>query len=155
MTTLIFNSTQLKATLLGSLWARGGRPDPAKLPKGNFDLHRVEKQGEKMRKKKEEDILEKVTIRLPKSKKETIINIVEKGDYNSISELVRAGIDKELNTQIYKDNLDFIIKELDVMIDAKLKPLIQSQRKMSAKHLRTSAINTYLAGEVLNRLLRR
>lgn len=106
-----------------------------------------------MRKKKEEDVLEKVTIRLPKSKKEMIINIVEKGSYNSISELVRAGIDKELNMQIYKDNLDFIIKELDSMIDAKLKPLIQSQRKMSVKHLRTSAINTYLAGEVLHRLL--
>ena len=106
-----------------------------------------------MRKKKEEDVLEKVTIRLPKSKKEMIINIVEKGSYNSISGLVRAGIDKELNMQIYKDNLDFIIKELDSMIDAKLKPLIQSQRKMSVKHLRTSAINTYLAGEVLHRLL--
>ena len=106
-----------------------------------------------MRKKKEEDVLEKVTIRLPKSKKEMIINIVEKGSYNSISELVRAGIDKELNMQIYKDNLDFIIKELDSMIDAKLKPLIQSQRKMSVKHLRTSAINTYLTGEVLHRLL--
>lgn len=47
MTTLIFNSTQLKATLLGSLWARGGRPDPAKLPKGNFDLHRVENKEKK------------------------------------------------------------------------------------------------------------
>lgn len=42
MTTPNFYSTQLKATLLGSLRARGGHPDPAKLPKGNFDLHRVE-----------------------------------------------------------------------------------------------------------------
>ena len=31
MTTSIFLSTQLKATLLGSLWAIVGRPDPAKL----------------------------------------------------------------------------------------------------------------------------
>lgn len=37
MTTLFLGSTQLKATLLGSFWARGGRPDPAKLLKGNFD----------------------------------------------------------------------------------------------------------------------
>lgn len=106
-----------------------------------------------MKKQNTEDVLEKLTIRLPKSKKEMIINIVEKSSYNSISELVRAGIDKELNMQIYKDNLDFIIKELDNMIDAKLEPLIKAQRKMSAKHLRTSAINTYLAGEVLRRLL--
>ncbi len=103
--------------------------------------------------KKKEEALEKLTIRLPKNKKEMIINVVEKSSYNSISELVRAGIDKELNLQVYKDNLDFIIKELDKMIDAKLEPLIKAQRKMSAKHLRTSAINTYLAGEVLYRLL--
>lgn len=106
-----------------------------------------------MRKQNTDDVLEKLTIRLPKSKKEKIISIVEKSSYNSISELVRAGIDKELNMQIYKDNLDFIIKELDNMIDAKLDPFIKSQRKINAKHLRTSAINTYLAGEVLHRLL--
>ncbi len=106
-----------------------------------------------MEKKKSEESLEKVTIRLPKSKKEMLIKVVEKSSYNSISELVRAGIDKELNLQVYRDNLDFIIKELDNMIDAKLKPFIQSQRKINAKYLRTSAINTYLQGEVLHRLL--
>ena len=39
------------------------------------------------------------------------------------------------------------------MIDAKLDPFIKSQRKINAKNLRTSAINTYLQGEVLYRLL--
>lgn len=106
-----------------------------------------------MEKKKNEEELDKVTIRLPKSKKEMLIKVVEKSSYNSISELVRAGIDKELNLQIYRDNLDFIIKEIDGMLDAKLKPFIQSQRKINSKHLRTSAINTYLQGEVLHRLL--
>ena len=37
MTTSIFLSTQLKATLLGSFWVTAGRPDPAKLLEGNFD----------------------------------------------------------------------------------------------------------------------
>ena len=106
-----------------------------------------------MEKKKSKEELEKVTIRLSKSKKEMLMKIVEKSSYNSISELARAGIDKELNLQIYKDNLDFIIKELDKMIDAKLEPFITSQRKINATHLRTSAINTYLQGEVLYRLL--
>lgn len=106
-----------------------------------------------MEKKKSKEELEKITIRLSKSKKEMLMKIVEKSSYNSISELVRAGIDKELNLQIYRDNLDFIIKELDKMIDAKLEPFIKSQRKINAKHLRTSAINTYLQGEVLYRLL--
>ena len=104
-------------------------------------------------KKKDEERLEKITVRIPKYKKDMLIKVVEKSSYNSISELVRAGIDKELNLQIYKDNLDFIIKELDGMIDKKLEPFIKSQRKINAKHLRTSAINTYLQGEVLFRLL--
>lgn len=37
MTTSIFLSTQLKATLLGSFGVTVGRPDPAKLLEGNFD----------------------------------------------------------------------------------------------------------------------
>lgn len=106
-----------------------------------------------MKKKENEDVLEKLTIRISKSKKEMLIKTVERSSFNSISELVRAGIDKELNLQIYRDNLDFIIKELDNIIDKKLEPFLKSQRKINAKYLRTSAINTYLQGEVLYRLL--
>ncbi len=101
----------------------------------------------------EDEKLEKLTIRISKEKKDELKKLVEKSSYNSISELARAGIDKELNIQIYKDNLDFIIKELDKIIDAKLNPFIKSQRKLTAKYLRTSAINTYLLGELLDRLL--
>ena len=101
----------------------------------------------------EDEKLEKLTIRISKEKKEELKKLVEKSSYNSISELARAGIDKELNIQIYKDNLDFIIKELDKIIDAKLNHFIKSQRKLTAKYLRTSAINTYLLGELLDKLL--
>lgn len=105
-----------------------------------------------MEKKKGEEKLEKLTIRISKDKKEQIKKIVEKSTYNSISELARAGIDKELNIEMYKENLDFIIKELDCMIDEKLKPFIASQRKINAKYLRTTAINTYLNGEIMAKL---
>ena len=101
----------------------------------------------------EDEKVETLTIRISKEKKEELKKLVEKSSYNSISELARAGIDKELNIQIYKDNLDFIIKELDKIIDAKLNPFIKSQRKLNAKYLRTSAINTYLLGELLDKLL--
>ena len=101
----------------------------------------------------EDEKLEKLTIRISKEKKEELKKLVEKSSYNSISELARAGIDKELNIQIYKDNLDFIIKELDKIIDAKLNPFIKSQRKLTAKYLRTSAINTYLLGEFFDKIL--
>lgn len=70
----------------------------------------------------------------------------------SEADVVRSGIDKELNLQAYRDNLDFIIKELDRLIDAKLDPFIKSQRKIHIKNLRTNAINTYLQGEILSKI---
>ena len=106
-----------------------------------------------MENKKDTEELVRITINVPKYKKNMIVKVVEKGTYNNVSELIRAGIDKELNVQMYKDDLDFVIKEIDGMIDKKLEPFIKSQRKINAKHLRTSAINTYLQGEVLYRLL--
>ena len=101
----------------------------------------------------QEEKLVKMTVRISQAKKDMIVKVIEKSNYNSISEFIRAGIDKELDLQMYKDNLDIIIKEIDKMLDIKLKPFIQSQRKLNAKYLRTSAINTYLQGEVLYRLL--
>lgn len=113
-----------------------------------------------MKEQKEEEKLVPVIVRIPKYKKNMLEKLATKqGRYEA--DIVRSGIDKELDLQIYKDNLDFIIKdnldfiikELDRMIDAKLDPFIKSQRKINAKNLRTSAINTYLQGEVLYRLL--
>lgn len=103
-------------------------------------------------KNKNEEELVKLTVRVPKFKKEMIEKIVQKSSYNTISDLIRAGIDKEINLQIYKDNLDFIIKEIDRIIEIKLDPFIKSQRKFNAKNLRTNAINTYLVGEVFSKV---
>lgn len=104
-------------------------------------------------KKKSEEELERIVVKIPKYKKDMIQKIVEKSSYNTLSDLVRAGIDKELNLQIYKDNMDVIIKEIDKIIDAKLDPFIKSQRKINVKNLRTNAINTYLIGEVFSKIL--
>lgn len=104
-------------------------------------------------KRKSEEELVRIVVKVPKYKKEMITKIVEKSSYNTTSDLIRAGIDKEINLQIYKDNLDFIIKELDRIIDAKLNPFIKSQRKINVKNLRTNAINTYLLGEVFAKIL--
>lgn len=105
-----------------------------------------------MKEQKEENKLVPIVVRIPKYKKKMLEKLSAKQGLYEV-DIVRNGIDKELNLEIYRDNLDFIIKELDKMIDAKLSPFIKSQRKINAKHLRTSAINTYLRGEVLYRLL--
>ena len=88
-----------------------------------------------MENQKEDEKLVRITINIPAYKKEMIMKVVEKSSYNNVSEFVRAGIEKELDIQMYKDNLDFIIKELDKMLDAKLKPFVASQRKLNAKYL--------------------
>lgn len=105
-----------------------------------------------MKEKNEEEKLVPIVVRIPKHKKEMLEKLATKqGVFES--DIIRNGIDKELNLQIYRDNLDFIMKELDNMIDEKLKPFIASQRKINAKYLRTTAINTYLQGEVMCQLL--
>ena len=88
-----------------------------------------------MENKKSSEKLEKLTIRISKSKKEMLKKMVEKSSYNSLSEIARAGIEKELNVEMYKESLDFIVKALDQMLDEKLKPFIASQRKINAKYL--------------------
>lgn len=105
-----------------------------------------------MREKSKEEYV-KIVVKIPKSKKEMIYNVVSKSSYNNASELIRAGIDKELNLQIYKDNMDVIIKELSKIIDVKLDPFIKSQRKLYANNVRISALNTYIMGEVMSRIM--
>ena len=61
MTSSIFKSTQLKATLLGSFRARGGRSDPAKLLKAIL-MCKEQRQGENMENKEENEKLVRVTI---------------------------------------------------------------------------------------------
>lgn len=105
-----------------------------------------------MKKDNKKEKLVPIIVRLPKGKKEMLEKLASKqGRFES--DIIRSGIEKELNIQMYKDNLDFIIKELDRMLDAKLSPFIKSQRKINAKYLRTSAINTYLLGEFFNKIL--
>ena len=103
--------------------------------------------------KKKEQKSEMLLLRLTKEQKEMIFNVVEKSSYSSASELIRAGIEKELNLQIYKDNLDIIIQELNQIIDYKLDGFIKSQRKLYANNVRISALNTYVMGEVMKRIM--
>ena len=58
--------------------------------------------------------------------------IVEKSSYNSLEDLTRAGIDEKINLQIYKDNMDVIVKELSKLIDAKLN-FFQFSKKIECK----------------------
>ena len=103
--------------------------------------------------KKREVKTETILLRLTKEQKEMIFNIVEKSSYTSASDLIRAGIEKEINLQIYKDNMEAILQEIDKCIDYKLDGFIKSQRKLYANNVRISALNTYVMGEVMKRIM--
>lgn len=105
-----------------------------------------------MEEKNKEELV-RMFVKVPKSKRELIYNVVAKSSYNNASELIRAGIDKELNLQIYKDNMDVIIKELSKLIDIKLDSFIKSQRKLNTNNVRISALNTYIMGEVMSKVM--
>ena len=105
-----------------------------------------------MKKDNEKEKLVPIIVRLPKEKKEMLEKLASK-QRRFESDIIRSGIEKELNIQMYNDNLDFIVKQLDRILDAKLSPFIKSQRKLNAKYLRTSAINTYLLGEFFDKIL--
>ena len=76
-----------------------------------------------------------------------------KRDSSSASELIRAGIEKELNLQMYKDNMEAILQEIDKCLNYKLDGFIKSQRKLFANNVRISALNTYVMGEVMKRIM--
>lgn len=96
---------------------------------------------------------ETILLRLTKEQKEMIFDIVKKSSYTSASDLIRAGIEKEINLQIYKDNMEAILQEIDKCIDYKLDGFIKSQRKLYANNVRISALNTYVMGEVMKRIM--
>ena len=103
-------------------------------------------------KKKDNKKKETFLLRLPKEQKEKIFKVVQKSSYNNASELIRAGIEKELNIQMNKDNMDFITKELSRLLDIKLDYFIKSQLKINSNNTRINALNTYILGEVINLL---
>lgn len=103
--------------------------------------------------KKESKKTEVIMLRLPKEQKEKIFKIVEKSSYNNASELIRAGIEKELNLQMYKDNLKVITEAIDKILDKKFNDFLYSQRKLTANNVRMNALSTYIMGEVMKRIM--
>lgn len=104
-----------------------------------------------MKENKDEKLVTMV-IRIPKYKKEMIKNIA-KNQGRHEADIIRSGIDKELNIDLYQDNLEELIKKVLKPIEEKIDKFLQSQRKMNAKFLRTIAISTYLNSEVMKNLL--
>ena len=87
-------------------------------------------------KEKEEEKLVTMVIRVPKYKKDMIKNIAKsQGRYEA--DIIRSGIDKELNLDLYQDKMEELIKEILKPIEEKMDKFLKSQRKITVKFLRT------------------
>ncbi len=104
-----------------------------------------------MKENKDEELITMV-IRIPRYKKKMIENIAKnQGRYEA--DLIRSGIDKELNIDLYQDKMEELIKRILKPVEEKIDKFLKSQRKINAKFLRTIAISAYLNSEVMKNLL--
>lgn len=92
-----------------------------------------------------------VVIRLSEGKKNKIKELAKKRGRTE-ADIIRSGIDKEINLNMYKDDLDYIATKIKDSINQDLKRFYKSERKMQAKLLRTEVINTYMNNELWEKL---
>ena len=65
---------------------------------------------------------------------------------------MREGIERIININMYRNDLDYISNKIKESISIELKKFYKSQRKMQAKLLRTEVINTYMNNEICEKI---
>lgn len=104
-----------------------------------------------MEKNKKEKLVP-VVVRISEEKKNKIKKLAEKQGKTE-ADIIREGIDKIININMYKSDLDYISNKIKEAINIDLKKFYKSQRKMQAKLLRTEIINTYMNNEICEKVL--
>ena len=104
-----------------------------------------------MEKNKREKLVP-VVVRISQEKKNKIKELAEKQGKTE-ADIIREGIDKIININMYKSDLDYISNKIKEAINVDLKKFYKSQRKMQAKLLRTEVINTYMNNEICEKVL--
>ena len=109
------------------------------------------KEMKKVKENKKEKLIP-VVVRISQKNKSKIKELAEKQDKTE-ADLIREGIERIININMYKNDLDYISNRIKESISIDLKKFYKSQRKMQAKLLRTEVINTYFNNEMLEKLL--
>lgn len=104
-----------------------------------------------MEKNKKEKLVP-VVVRISQENKNKIKELAEKQGKTE-ADIIREGIDKIININMYKNDLDYISSKIKEAINVDLKKFYKSQRKMQAKLLRTEVINTYMNNEICKKVL--
>ena len=104
-----------------------------------------------MEKNKKEKLVP-VVVRISEEKKNKIKKLAEKQGKTE-ADIIREGIERIININMYKNDLDYISSKIKEAINVDLKKFYKSQRKMQAKLLRTEVINTYMNNEICKKVL--
>lgn len=104
-----------------------------------------------MEKNKKEKLVP-VVVRISQENKNKIKELADKQGKTE-ADIIREGIDKIININMYKSDLDYISNKIKEAINVDLKKFYKSQRKMQAKLLRTEVINTYMNNEICEKVL--
>lgn len=104
-----------------------------------------------MEKNKKEKLVP-VVVRISEEKKNKIKKLAEKQGKTE-ADIIREGIERIININMYKNDLDYITNKIKESISIDLKKFYKSQRKMQAKLLRTEVINTYMNNEICEKVL--
>ena len=94
-----------------------------------------------------------VVVRISQENKNKIKELANKQGKKE-ADIIRESIEKIININMYKNDLDYISNRIKEAISVDLKKFYKSQRKMQAKLLRTEIINTYMNNEIWEKLLK-
>lgn len=104
-----------------------------------------------MNKNKKEKLIP-VVVRISQENKNKIKELAQKQGKTE-ADIIRLGIERIININMYRNDLDYISNKIKESISIDLKKFYKSQRKMQAKLLRTQIINTYMNNEICEKLL--
>lgn len=103
--------------------------------------------------KNKKEKLVPVVVRISQENKNKIKELANKQGKKE-ADIIRESIEKIININMYKNDLDYISNRIKEAISVDLKKFYKSQRKMQAKLLRTEIINTYMNNEIWEKLLK-
>lgn len=87
---------------------------------------------------------ERVTVRIPKDKIAALQTMVDKGDYSTISDAVRAAIDSFVDTHFTPEHIERLTVELPKGNVVKLEELVHSGDSISVDDAVRNAVREYV-----------
>jgi len=86
---------------------------------------------------------ERITVRLPSDKVELVQSLVDKGDYQNVSDVIRDALDDFLSVRFPAGNVDRVMVELPKAKVLELEALVQDGDSISLDDAIRNAVREY------------